>query len=288
MQQLRSWLFVPANRADRVAKAFAGDADAVVMDLEDACPADEKASARANVADAATAHGGRKCYVRINAAATPLALADLEAVVLPGMAGVMLPKAEVLADLHTVDWVMGQLEARHGLPSGSIELIPLIESGLGVIEAAALARAGLPRIRRLTFGAGDLSLDLGARWTTDEAELAWTRQVLVTASRAGGLESPIDTVWPGLSDQEGFVRSAERARDLGFAGKLLIHPGQIEPAHAVFTPDPAAVDHARRVLAAAAEAEAEGHGAFRLDGRLMDNVSVVRARRVLAAIGEAQ
>lgn len=277
---------MPANRPDRVAKAFAGAADAVIMDLEDACPPTEKEAARANVADAAATHGGPRCFVRINAASTPLGLADLEAVVVPGMAGVVLPKAETAAELHAVDWAMGQIEGRRAMPAASVELIPLIETGLGVADMTALARTGVPRIRRMTFGAGDLTTDLGMRWTSDEAELASVRLGLVAASRAGGLETPIDTVWPGIADAEGFTRSAGRARDTGYVGKLLIHPSQVEPAHAAFTPTVEAIERARRVLAAAADAAAAGQGAFQLDGRLMDHVSVVQARRVLAASGE--
>lgn len=288
MPQLRSWLFVPANRPDRVAKAFAGAADAIIMDLEDACPVAEKEAAREHVAEAAHAFGGQRCFVRINAASTALALADLEAAVVPGVAGVMLPKAERVADLRAVDWAIGQLEHRRVLPAGTVELIPLIETGLGVSDVSEIARSPIARIRRLTFGAGDLTVDLGMRWTEDEAELAAVRLGLVTASRAAGLEAPIDTVFPGIADPEGFSRSAERAHDMGFAGKLLIHPSQIDIAHASLTPGTEAVTRAKRVLAAAAEAEAAGHGAFQLDGRLMDHVSVVQARRVLAASGEQE
>lgn len=288
VNRLRSWLFVPANRRDRVDKAFAGDADAVIMDLEDACPASEKAVARSVVADVVRRHGGARCYVRINDASTPLALADLEAAVAPGVTGIMLPKAETVGMLQAIDWAIGQLETRHDLAAGTVELMPLVETGTGVVDIAQLARSGIARIRRLTFGAGDLTVDLGMQWTTDEAELAPIRAALVTASRAGGLAAPVDTVWPGISDVEGFGRCLARASAMGFAGKLLIHPNQVAAANATFTPSDAAVFEARRVLAAAAQAEELGQGAFQLDGRLLDHVSVVRARRVLETIGETE
>lgn len=286
MARFRSWLFVPANRPDRVAKAFASGADAVIMDLEDACPPAEKEAARAVVAEAARNQRRALPFVRINAASTSLALADLSAVVVPGLAGVVLPKAETVGMLAAVDWAISQLEMRHGMLIGSVELVPLIESALGMVDMALLARSGLARIRRMTFGAGDLTLDLNARWTDQESELLPLRVSLVAASRAAGLEPPIDTVWPAISDPAGLQRCLGLASDLGFAGKLLIHPAQVAPANDAFLPTPEAVAHATRVVAAAAEAEAAGQGAFQLDGRLVDHVIVLQARRVIEASGE--
>ena len=282
----RSWLFVPANREDRIAKAFATSADAVLMDLEDACPEADKASARRLVADAAAANGGRRCFVRINSAQTRHALDDLEAVVVEGLAGVMLPKAETAAGIHAISWVLDQLEMRRGLERGSIELIPLVETAIGVCNMTEIARCHIERVRRLTFGAGDLTTDLGTAWTRDEGELSQVRTTIVTASRAGRLEPPIDTVWPGIADADGLALSLSRARSMGFGGKLLIHPSQVDTANSALSPTEEEISHARRVLEAAAAAQAEGMGAFQLDGRLMDHVSVVRARRTLTSIGE--
>ncbi|MBB6123389.1 HpcH/HpaI aldolase/citrate lyase family protein [Sphingobium subterraneum] len=283
MARYRSWLFVPANRPDRVVKAFASGADAVIIDLEDACPVAEKVASRALVAEAIANHSGAHAFVRINAATTPLALADLAAVIVPGLSGIVLPKAETLGMLHAIDWAIGQFETERGLATGTVELMPLVESALGLVDLAAIARSGLSRIRRLTFGAGDLTLDLGARWTTDEAELFPLRSALVAVSRAAGLAPPIDTPWPAIHDQAGYDRCLERVRDLGFGGKMLIHPSHVEAANRTFMPSAEAVDYARRVIAAAAEAEASGSGAFQLDGRLIDQVNIVQARRVLDA-----
>ena len=283
----RSWLFVPANRADRVAKAFATNTHAVIMDLEDACPESEKEAARAVVAQAAAdTHGGPRCYVRINAAQTRFALGDIEAVAMRGVAGVVLPKAERISDLQAIDWALEQFEVRRDLPRGSIEMIPLIETALGVSEVNAIARCGIARIRQLTFGAGDLTTDLGVRWTRAEEELSYVRAKIVIASRAGGLEPPIDTVWPGISDADGMDLSLDRARSMGFAGKLLIHPSQVDATNSALAPTRQEIATARRVLEAAATAEVAGQGAFQLDGKLMDHVSVVRARRTLSEIGE--
>lgn len=285
---LRSWLFVPANRPDRIAKAFVSGADAVIMDLEDACPPAEKESARAFVVEAASSQRGALAFVRINAATTALALADLSAVIVPGLTGVVLPKAETTAMLAAVDWTIGQLEAQRAIPIGSIELVPLVESAVGMIDLTQLARSGLPRIRRLTFGAGDLTLDLGARWTEEENELLPLRLSLVAASRAAGLYPPIDTVWPVISNSVALKRSLNLASDLGFAGKLLIHPRQVEPTNQAFQPSADAIDHARLVIAAATDAEAAGHGAFQFEGRLIDHVIVLQARRILEASREKE
>jgi len=283
----RSWLFVPANRPDRVAKAFASGADAVIMDLEDACPQSEKEPSRAVVAKAVERPTAARAYVRINAATTSLALADLTAVIIPGLTGVVLPKAESLGVLQSIDWAMRQIEGQRGMTVGAVELMPLVESALGIVDLAQIARAALPRIRRLTFGAGDLTLDLGVRWTENESELLPIRMGLVAASRAAGLEPPIDTPWPAITDATGYLRCLMQVRDLGFGGKLLIHPNQVNAANETFMPSAEAIAYAKRVLAVAAEAETLGRGAFQLDGRLIDHVNVVQARRVLEAAREA-
>jgi citrate lyase subunit beta/citryl-CoA lyase len=225
--------------------------------------------------------------VRINAASTSLALADLTAVIIPGLTGVVLPKAESVGVLQSIDWAMGQIEGQRGMTVGAVELMPLVESALGIVDLGQIARAALPRIRRLTFGAGDLTLDLGVRWTETESELLPTRIGLVAASRAAGLEPPIDTPWPAISDAIGYRRCLMQVRDLGFGGKLLIHPNQVNAANETFIPSAEAIADAQRVLAAAAEAEKAGRGAFQLDGRLVDHVNVVQARRVLEAAREA-
>jgi citrate lyase subunit beta / citryl-CoA lyase len=285
LARYRSWLFVPANRPDRITKAFASGADAVIMDLEDACPPAEKVAARAAVADAARRQTGARAFVRINAAATSSALADLTEVVVPGLAGVMLPKSETLAGLQAIDWAIGQLEAQQSMTIGSVELLPLIESALGIVDLSEIARSELQRIHRLTFGAGDMTLDLGARWTPDEAELFPFRTSLVAVSRAAGLEPPIDTVWPWISDHEGLQRCLAQSNNLGFSGKLLIHPNHVGVTNEVFTPSEETIAYAKRVIAAAAEAEAAGQGAFQLDGLLVDHVNVVQARRILESSG---
>lgn len=277
----RSWLYVPGNRLDRVAKAFATDCDAVIVDLEDACPAAEKASARIALAQQTAEWPAGRGYVRINACDTDLALADLDGLVRPGVAGIILPKSETAEQLRAVDWVIGQLEKQRSVTPGGVRLIPLIETAAGIIAVNSIAREAPARVRQLMFGAGDLTADLGIAWTAAESELADARSKLVLASRGGRLERPIDTPWPHVADVDGLARSIETARTMGFGGKAAIHPGQLGLIATGFQPTEEECASARRVLAAYAASERSGSGAFLLDGRLVDYVSVVNARRIL-------
>jgi citrate lyase subunit beta/citryl-CoA lyase len=281
MAVYRSFLFAPGNHARRVEKALTLSADAVILDLEDAVAVPEKAATRATVVEALA--GPRRClgYVRVNATTTEWGYADLVAVALPGVDGIVLPKVESASELRAVDWVLSSLERERGLPQGAIDLIPIIETAAGYMAVEAIARAGT-RVRRLAFGAGDFTLDLDMTWTRDEAELTPFRAGIAAASRAAGLEPPIDTVWTDLQDAEGFAQSVARARGLGFQGKMCIHPDQVAAANTAFAPTPEALDWSRRVAAAFDEAEARGLASIQLDGRFIDYPIVHAARRVIA------
>jgi len=279
---LRSLLFAPGNHARRVAKALTLDPDAVILDLEDACPTLEKVATRPAVVDALREPRRSRGYVRINALSTQFGYGDLVAVVQPGVDGVMLTKVNGPDEIKIADWLMTQLERERGLPPGSVELLPLIETGAGLTHAEGIARAA-PRVRRLAFGAGDFTLDLGLRWTPEETELLAFRSALVLASRAAGVEPPIDLAWIDTKDQVGFANSVRWGRTLGFQGKLCIHPDHIAAINAAFSPSEQEVAKAQRIVAAFREAEAQGSAAFALDGALVDYAIVVQAERVLAA-----
>ncbi|MBO9354778.1 CoA ester lyase [Bordetella petrii] len=282
MPVLRSFLFAPANHPRRVEKAFTLAADAVILDLEDACAVSEKAASRPKVVQAMQAPRACLGYVRVNPLPTPFAYGDLTETVRPGLDGVLLPKVESAADLQTADWLIGQLEREHGMVAGSVDLIGLIETAQGMARLPEILRAS-PRVKRVAFGAGDYTLDLDLTWTRDEAELAAYRSEIVLQSRAAGLEPPLDTVWVNLKDPEGFALSAQRARGLGFQGKLCIYPDQVPVANAAFSPSDAQVAHARRVMDAFAQAEAQGSSAIQLDGQFIDYPIVYAAQRVLDA-----
>jgi citrate lyase subunit beta/citryl-CoA lyase len=199
----------------------------------------------------------------------------------PGLDGVVLPKVESAADLRTADWLMAQLERERGMPEGKIDLIPIIETAQGLARLPEIV-AAVPRVRRVAFGAGDFTLDLDLTWTRNEDELAPYRAQVVLHSRAAGLEPPLDTVWVDLQDPEGCAASARKAREMGFQGKLCIHPDQIDMVNRAFSPSEAQIARARRVLEAFAEAEAAGSSAIQLDGQFIDYPIVYAARRVVA------
>ncbi|HEY8290579.1 MAG TPA: CoA ester lyase, partial [Acetobacteraceae bacterium] len=228
MAALRSLLFAPGNHARRVAKALTLPADGVILDLEDAVAIAEKPATRSIVVQAFGTPRHGRLYVRVNALTTEWCHADITAIVQPGLDGIILPKVEDADHLKTADWLIAALEHERGLPRGAIDLIPIIETALGISNIGRIAHSGT-RTKRLAFGAGDFTLDTGMTWSRDELELLPHRSACVIASRAAELEPPMDTVWADLRDAEGFVRSAERAAALGFQGKMCIHPDQIAP-----------------------------------------------------------
>ena len=277
---LRSLLFAPGNHARRVEKALSLDADAVILDLEDAVAIAEKPATRALVTAALQQPRGGLLYVRVNASDTEFCYGDLVAVAQPGLDGIVLPKVESGAAIATIDWLLTQLERTHGLPGGGIDLIPIIETARGLQQIDAILGAGT-RVSRVAFGAGDFTLDVNMTWSRSETELAHARSVVVTASRAAAIEAPLDTVWVDLTDPEGLTASARTALASGFQGKMCIHPDQIPVVNRVFTPSDAEVAFAERVCAAFARAEAEGSAAIQLDGKFIDYPIVYRAQRTL-------
>jgi citrate lyase subunit beta/citryl-CoA lyase len=209
---------------------------------------------------------------------------DLVAVVRQGLDGIILPKVEDADQLKSADWVIASLERERGLKIGGIDLVPIIETALGISNVLAIARSGT-RTRRVAFGAGDFTLDMGMVWSRDESELLPHRAACVVASRAAGIEPPMDTVWADLRDTEGLTLSSKHAAALGFQGKMCIHPDQVAVINAAFTPDEATLAQAGRVVAAFDEAEAKGLASIQLDGQFIDYPIVQRARQVLAQGG---
>jgi citrate lyase subunit beta/citryl-CoA lyase len=283
VQPLRSFLFAPGNHPRRVEKALSLDADAVILDLEDAVATVEKPATRAAIAAALERPRRGLLYVRVNAVDTEFCYGDLAAVVRSGLDGVILPKVESAAGLATIDWLLVQLERDRGLMPGGIDLIPIIETARGLDRLGAILAIG-SRVRRVAFGAGDFTLDVNMAWSRGEAELAPARATIVTASRAAGIEAPLDTVWVDLGDRDGLEASARTALGFGFQGKMCIHPDQIAVVNRVFTPSEAEIAFAERVAAAFARAEAEGSAAIQLDGKFIDYPIVYRAQRVLRRI----
>jgi len=283
VQPLRSLLFAPGNHHRRVEKAMSLDADAVILDLEDAVATAEKPAARDVVAAALERPRSGLLYVRINAVETEFCYGDLVTVVRPGLDGIVLPKVESATSLATIDWLLAQLERDRGLPRGGTDLIPIVETALGIQQIATTLAAGT-RVRRIAFGAGDYTLDVNMTWSRNETELAHARTAIVTASRASGIDAPLDTVWVDLNDPEGFEASVRTAMAYGFQGKMCIHPNQLAVVNRVFTPSDAEIAFAERVTTAFSRAEAGGSAAIQVDGKFVDYPIVYRAQRVLQKV----
>ena len=282
----RTMLFTPGNQARKVAKVFDAGADAVILDLEDAVAIAEKAATRATVVAALKARPTPRRplgYVRVNALSTPYAYGDFQAVVGPWLDGIVLPKVESVEELATAEWLLAQCEREAGIPEGSVDLLPIIETAKGEQAALAIARSAR-RVKRLSFGAGDYTLDIGREWTLGEAELLPMRHHMVSISRAAGLEPPLDTVFIHLREAEAFAASCAAVRGLGFQGKLCIHPGQIEVANSAFTPSAGQVAYAEKIVEAFEAAEAEGSASIQVEGYFVDYPIVEKARRTLALV----
>ena len=259
----RSYLFVPADRPERYAKALASGADAVIVDLEDAVAPAAKDGARAALA-AWLDGGGNGVAVRINDAASAMFASDLALVARPGVAAVVVPKAERACDLARV---------RAAAPAAA--LLPLVETAAGIANARALARA--EGVERLLFGSIDLQLDLGIDGDGDE--LLAFRSELVLASRLAAIAAPVDGVCTALDDDAALEAETRRARKLGFAGKLCIHPRQVAVVHTAFAPSADEIAWAKRIVAAAG---ANAGGAVAVDGAMVDRPVLLRAQSLLA------
>lgn len=269
----RSFLFVPANRPERYAKALASGAGAVIIDLEDAVAPDGKKAARAQLAGGLAAmpvSDRARVLVRINAGGTPWHEDDLLLVgrlAKEGLGGVVLPKLETVAELGRVAAATGPVCA----------LLPMLESATGLAALDVLA-AG-PGVTRLVFGNLDFQADLGMACGPDETELQPVRLALVLASRRAGLAAPVDGVTPGTGDLVQVQRDAERSRRSGFGAKLCIHPAQVAVVNTALGPTAAELDWAQRVV----EASRNAVGVTTLDGRMVDAPVLRLAQRTLAS-----
>jgi citrate lyase subunit beta / citryl-CoA lyase len=263
----RSWLFVPATRPDRFAKAAASGADSVIVDLEDAVSPGEKRDARRHLLRAPWPEGV-PLYLRVNGCGTEWFEEDLAVAAALPLAGILLPKADSQEQ---------GARAAAALPERQ-RVVPIVETALGLWNVLEVARA--PKVERLAFGALDFELDTGMR---DEAEaLAYARSRIVVASKVAGIAPPLDAVSPAVDDEARLRADAERARRFGFAGKLCIHPKQVGPTNRAFQPSDEEVEWARALSEAAAARPPEDRGAFSFRGAMIDRPVMERARQILA------
>jgi citrate lyase subunit beta/citryl-CoA lyase len=278
---MRSVFFIPGGNEKLLAKAPAIRADVVAFDLEDAVPPVEKPRARELVrSHLGTVGRGTRAFCRVNGWETGLTDADLEGVVGLGLAGICLPKCEGPEDVRALDASLERLERSGGLALGSVEIQLFVESARGLVrgyDAATSCR----RVRSLVFGSLDYVRDMGLGPEGRSAGLAHARAGLAVAARAAGC-LPIDHVYPDFHDVEGFERNTREGRGLGYAGRLLFHPSQIEPCHRAFAPSDDEVAWAARVVAAfEAEALPQGLAAISFEGRMADLATYEEARSVL-------
>lgn len=268
-RDLITMLFVPASRPERIPKAIASDAGAVIVDLEDAVPADAKDAAREALDSFLAYHEGAPFYVRINARGTAYFGVDMALCARHSkVVGIVLSKAESADDVQAV-------------ASSGKTVIPLIESARGLIALNEIA--SVPGVERLSYGGLDLSDDLGIEGNTGGAEtiMDQCRYQILVSSRAAGLLAPIDTVFPVIDDEDAVLSRARRARNMGFAGMLCIHPKQIAPVQAGFSPDPGQVEWARKVM----KASRSGGAAFKVEGQMVDAPVIAMARTILERAG---
>lgn len=278
----RSLLFMPGDSLRKIEKATHLPTDSIIMDLEDGVALSRKAEARVAVVEALRAldFGGRERLVRINPVGSGLETADLEAVAASQPDGLVIPKVESAAQVQRISQALASAEQAHAWAPGAVRLLVIVETALGVMNVREIAGAD-ERVDALMFGAEDLAGDIGATRTAEGWEVFYARSAVVTAAAAYRRQA-IDTVFVDLADVEGLRRESERAMQMGYTGKMAIHPRQVEVINAAFTPTAEAVAQAQRLIEAYAQQQAAGAGAFAYEGKMVDMPLIRAAEQVLA------
>jgi (3S)-malyl-CoA thioesterase len=269
---LRSVLYIPASKPRALDKARGLGVDAIIFDLEDAVSVDEKTASRMILAEALNAggYGARMKIIRINAFDTPWGLDDAQAAVSMGADAILLPKVSALADLDALAQI-----------TGDVPLWAMMETPLGMLNAASIASH--PKLQGMVMGTNDLAKELQTRHRTDRLPLQTSLGLCLLAAKAHGL-AIVDGVYNAFKDDEGLKIECEQGRDMGFDGKTLIHPAQIDVTNAAFSPTDKEVELARRQIDAFQAAEAAGQGVAVVDGKIVENLHVATARDTLAKV----
>jgi len=282
MKLRRSMLFVPGDNAGMLSTSFVYRPDSIMFDLEDAVSPREKDSARLMVYQALQhpAYRDIETVVRINGVDTEFWQKDLEAAIRGGVDIVRLPKTENAQEIHELEAHVARIEKACGRPVGDTKLMAAIESASGVVNAVAIASAS-PRMVAIAIAGFDYLVDMHTRRSDGwEPELFYARASVLHAARAAHIDA-FDVVYGNVNDEEGFLREVKIAKQLGFNGKSLIHPKQIEILHKAYAPSEEEVNHAKRVLAAAEEAHRKGLGVVSLDGKMIDPPVIDEAQMTL-------
>ena len=287
----RSLIFVPSNSERYLSKAKTLNADIVCLDLEDSVPYDEKDAARHLIKSALalrTTYQTRNIYVRINSFDSSLAFCDLKAVIQKGIDGIVIPKVSNDDEISAVDRILFTLEQEIGIREKTIKIAASIESAKGVVNSYSIAKAS-DRVNMLVFGVFDFLYDMHLDYKegNNEFEYAYARSKIPVDARAAGIEA-IDGIWQKIDDSEGLKRDAALAKRLGYAGKSLIHPSQIETVHEVFIPSKSEIEWATKVVKALDEEKKNGRskGAIRLEGKMIDAVHYKQAKAILEDVNK--
>ena len=282
---MRTALFVPGNRPDRIEKAFNTEADVIIIDLEDAVPLSEKEICRSSVREKVAQYADRMMLVRVNALDSPFIKGDLDETITKGVKGIILPKVERADDIHDINKLLLEVEKKRSLPEGAVRVFPLIESAAAVqhVYEIVSTKTKPERLYTVAFGAADYTLDMGIEMTMEGNELYYARSKIAIACRAAAIAPPIDTPFMiDLKNTEALIYDARRAKNLGFQGKLVIHPRQVEPCNQIFSPLPEEIKSAEKIVQAFEDAEAAGIAAIQLEGKFIDYAIVKKSKDILA------
>lgn len=281
----RSMLYMPGNNPNMLQHCACLGADGVLLDLEDAVAESCKDDARRLVSWLLRDmdFGDVMKTVRVNALDTQWCVRDLEEIVPCHPDAIRLPKCQGPEEIVEADRLITELERSHGIETGSVELHAMLETAGGVQMARDIARAS-SRVTALTLGGHDLAADMGIRRTKKGTEILYARSQVVLAAKAEGIDA-YDTVFTDINDPEGLLAETIAVCELGFTGKAAIHPSQVQTIHRGFCPDESDIDHALRVVEATREAKANGIGAYKVDGKMVDGPIVRQALHLLGQAG---
>jgi citrate lyase subunit beta/citryl-CoA lyase len=288
MNEIRSILYVPAHRSDWVADAATHGADAVILDLEDSVPADEKSTARRAIDENAPSLSETDTVitVRVNEAGSDWFYEDLD-VVGPWLDVVVVPKVESVTEIHSIEAILEFVEHRRNVER-RIEIVPLLESAAGIYRAHDIFAASerITAVGGGTSRGGDIqqSLDLG--WSAEGFETLYLRSKLVLEAKTVGVEQILSGIWATVDDREGLRAKARRQKQFGFTGMQVVHPSQVEPVNDIFTPRADEVEYYRELIEAFERSQNDDQGVIRFDGEMVDAAKVKKARRVLERADE--
>jgi citrate lyase subunit beta / citryl-CoA lyase len=287
MAVMRSICYVPGNNPKMIQKAPEIPADIITLDLEDSVPPAEKETARQLVKENLkyAGSGGSQVFVRINNWETEMTNDDLEAIVWPGLDGVTLAKTGSAADVQRLEWKLEELELRRGIPVGTVKISMLLETAKGVINAAEACLASKRNVNAI-FGAVDYCRDMRVKLTNEGVEQQYARAYVAVAARMAGIVA-IDAPFVDYKNIEAFERNVAEGKQMGYEGRMIIHPGQVEPSNKLYAPDPADVEWANGVVKVfEEEGIAKGKAAVSFNGKMVDTPVYLNAKDILAAQAE--